>query len=52
MFKTPRLAAERGVKVGARPGYADREGFGRRVIPMQTDEVSRMVAAQVGALVV
>ena len=34
MFKTLRLAAERGVQVGAHPGYADREGFGRRVIPM------------------
>jgi 5-oxoprolinase (ATP-hydrolysing) subunit A len=45
MFNTLRLVAELGVKVGAHPGYADREGFGRRVIPMQTDEVSRMVAA-------
>jgi UPF0271 protein len=50
MFRTLRLAAERGVKVGAHPGYADREGFGRRVIPMQPAEVGRMVAAQVGAL--
>lgn len=50
MFKTLRLAAERGVRVGAHPGYADREGFGRRVIPMRPAEVGRMVAAQVGAL--
>jgi UPF0271 protein len=50
MFRTLRLAAERGVKIGAHPGYADREGFGRRVIPMQVSEVARMVAAQVGAL--
>jgi len=50
MFKTLRLAADRGVKVGAHPGYADREGFGRRVIPMQPGEIARMVAAQVGAL--
>jgi UPF0271 protein len=50
MFRTLRLAAERGVKVGAHPGYADREGFGRRVIPMQPVEIGRMVAAQVGAL--
>ena len=50
MFRTLRLAAERGVNVGAHPGYADREGFGRRVIPMQVGEVARMVAAQVGAL--
>lgn len=50
MFRTLRLAAERGVKVGAHPGFADREGFGRRVIPMLVGEVARMVAAQVGAL--
>ena len=50
MFASLRLAAERGVVVGAHPGYADREGFGRRVIPMTTDEVGRMVGAQVGAL--
>jgi UPF0271 protein len=51
MYRTLRLAADRGVKVGAHPGYADREGFGRRVIPMQPAEIGRMVAAQVGALV-
>lgn len=50
MFNTLRLAAERGVVVGAHPGYADREGFGRRVIPMQPAEIGRMLAAQVGAL--
>lgn len=50
MFASLRLAAERGVVVGAHPGYADREGFGRRVIPMTPNEIARMVAAQVGAL--
>lgn len=50
MYKTLRLAAARGVTVGAHPGYADREGFGRRVIPMEPGEVGRMVSAQVGAL--
>jgi UPF0271 protein len=50
MFKTLRGAADRGVKVGAHPGYADREGFGRRVIPMPPAEIGRMVVAQVGAL--
>lgn len=50
MYRTLRLAVERGVKVGAHPGYADREGFGRRVIPMTADEIGRMVVAQVGAL--
>lgn len=51
MFRTLRLAAERGVRVGAHPGYADREGFGRRVIPMPPAEIGRMVVAQVGALI-
>lgn len=51
MFRTLRLAARKGVRVGAHPGYADREGFGRRVIPMAVDEIGRMVVAQVGALV-
>lgn len=51
MFRTLRLAAERGVVVGAHPGYADREGFGRRIIPMQLAEIGRMLVAQVGALV-
>lgn len=50
MFRTLRLAAARGTVVGAHPGYPDREGFGRRVIPMTPHEVGRMVAAQVGAL--
>ena len=50
MFATLRQAAERGVTVGAHPGYADREGFGRRIIPMTPAETARMVAAQVGAL--
>lgn len=51
MFRTLRLAAQKGVRVGAHPGYADREGFGRRVIPMAVDEIGRMVVAQVGALI-
>ncbi|WP_299352732.1 5-oxoprolinase subunit PxpA [uncultured Shimia sp.] len=50
MFTTLKLAAERGVCVGAHPGFNDREGFGRRVIPMNPDEIGRMVAAQIGAL--
>ncbi|WP_333814180.1 LamB/YcsF family protein [Tabrizicola sp.] len=50
MFKTLRLAVDRGVTIGAHPGYADPMGFGRRVIPMSGAEITRMVAAQVGAL--
>ena len=50
MFRTLSTAAENGVVVGAHPGYADREGFGRRIIPMSHAEVGQMVAAQIGAL--
>jgi UPF0271 protein len=51
MFNTCRTAAEHGVVIGAHPSYIDREGFGRRIIPMHPDEIGRMVVAQVGALV-
>jgi UPF0271 protein len=50
MAETLRIARENGVIVGAHPGYADKEGFGRRVIPMTETELAHMVAAQIGAL--
>lgn len=50
MFATLRLAADRGVAIGAHPGYPDRKNFGRTAIPMAPDAIARMVAAQVGAL--
>jgi UPF0271 protein len=50
MIHTLRLAAERGVTVGAHPGYNDREGFGRRLIPMNPDQIAHLVLAQIGAL--
>lgn len=50
MYNTCRTAAEHGVVIGAHPSYVDREGFGRRVIPMSPEEIGRMVVAQVGAL--
>ena len=50
MFKTLTLAHENNVVVGAHPGYNDREGFGRRIIPMEPDEIGRMVVAQIGAI--
>lgn len=51
MFRTLRLAQDNGVTVGAHPGFNDREGFGRRVIPMSPDTIGRMCAAQIGALI-
>lgn len=50
MAATVRAAAARGLAIGAHPGFPDREGFGRRVIPMSTTEVEQHVAAQVGTL--
>ena len=50
MFATLTLARDRGVVIGAHPGYADPAGFGRRIIPMTPSEIERMVAAQIGAL--
>lgn len=50
MFRTLELARDNGVTVGAHPGFNDREGFGRRVIPMSPAEIGRMCAAQIGAL--
>lgn len=51
MRATVRLARERGVAVGAHPGYHDLIGFGRRRLPGVTAaEVEALVAYQVGAL--
>ena len=50
MFSTVSAAAARGVTVGAHPGFEDKQGFGRRRLPLSTTEVERLVASQVGAL--
>ncbi len=49
MADTFALARERGVMVGAHPGFADRVGFGRRPLPVTEAEAERLVAYQVGA---
>lgn len=51
MYRTLELARENGVTVGAHPGFNDREGFGRRLIPMSPAQIGRMCAAQIGALI-
>jgi UPF0271 protein len=51
MRSTVRAAKERGVIVGAHPGYPDLAGFGRRELGLDTDEIAAQVAAQTGALV-
>lgn len=50
MFKTLTLAKAKGVNVGAHPGYPDREGFGRRIIPYSMGEIERFTAVQIGSL--
>src|ERR671923_1440796 len=49
MARTFRIAKERGVAVGAHPGFPDLWGFGRRRIPFSTGEIERLVAYQIGA---
>jgi 5-oxoprolinase (ATP-hydrolysing) subunit A len=43
-------ATQRGVIIGAHPGYADRQNFGRVVIPMPPAAITDMVAAQIATL--
>ncbi|MFG1270730.1 LamB/YcsF family protein [Xanthobacter versatilis] len=43
------LAKEKGVSVGAHPGFPDLWGFGRRRIPFSAGEIERLIAYQVGA---
>ena len=49
MARTFQLAKERGVAVGAHPGFPDLPGFGRRRIPYSPGEIERIVAYQIGA---
>ncbi len=44
------LAARHGVQVGAHPGFADREHFGRRELPVTPQEARAMCAAQLPAV--
>ena len=50
MEKTVRIAAEKGVAVGAHPGYPDLMGFGRREMKITPDEAYAYVLYQLGAL--
>lgn len=42
--------ASRGVRIGAHPSYPDREGFGRRALPLSPAQVLETVRTQVLAL--
>jgi UPF0271 protein len=50
MQQTVALAKEHGVRVGAHPSLPDREGFGRREMKLDRDELTAAVVYQVGAL--
>ena len=50
MERTVRLALERGVHIGAHPGYPDRANFGRLEIPMTPAEIAQTVREQIERL--
>lgn len=50
MRKTAKLALEKGVKIGAHPGYPDLQGFGRRTMSFSHAEVFDFCVYQIGAM--
>ncbi len=50
MERTVRLALERGVRIGAHPGYPDRENFGRLEIAMTAEAIADAVQQQIERL--
>lgn len=50
MAATVEAALERGVRIGAHPSYPDKEGFGRRPVDVDHDELRRALSAQLRAL--
>jgi len=50
MRATVRLAKENGVRVGAHPSLPDLQGFGRREMKMDREEMANCLIYQVGAL--
>lgn len=50
MRATVALAQRHGVAIGAHPGFADRENFGRREIVLSAAEVQALVSGQIEAL--
>jgi UPF0271 protein len=47
MERTARLALERGVRIGAHPGYPDRANFGRIELPMTAAAIEASVLEQI-----
>jgi UPF0271 protein len=50
MSRTVRLAAKKGVAIGAHPGFRDPEHFGRREQAVSPDEAFDLMLYQIGAL--
>ncbi len=50
MRKTVKMAIEKGVAIGAHPGFPDLQGFGRRAMSLSPEEVFDVVLYQVSAL--
>ena len=50
MRRTVRMAKRAGVAVGAHPGFADLQGFGRREMIVDPAELEASLIAQIGAL--
>ena len=50
MAETVALAKRHGVAVGAHPSYPDLQGFGRRVMEVEPEELTHAVLYQTGAL--
>jgi UPF0271 protein len=50
MERTTRLALERGVRIGAHPGYPDPANFGRIEMPLSAAEIEATVAEQIERL--
>lgn len=49
-METVRLCKSHGVKVGAHPGLPDLQGFGRREMKLDPEELTAITVYQVGAL--
>jgi UPF0271 protein len=50
MERTARLALERGVRIGAHPGYPDRANFGRIEMAMTSAEIEQTIQEQIERL--
>ena len=50
MVDTVKLCKDNGVSIGAHPGFADLQGFGRRAINLSAKELEANIAYQLGAL--